>query len=48
MRQYPSLELKTQLYTDRDHINVIPTLFSDGLEHIYGDEVAKLAELFAS
>ena len=45
MRQYPSLVLKSQLYTDRDHFNVIPPLFADGLEHLYADEVEKLTQL---
>ncbi len=45
MRQYPSLVLKSQLYTDRDHFNVIPPLFADGLEHLYAPEVEKLTQL---
>lgn len=43
MRRYPSLVLKTQLYTDRDHITVMPPLFADGLGYLYADETAKLA-----
>lgn len=42
LRQYPSLALKLQLYTDRDHITVLPPLFADGFQHIYADEVEKL------
>jgi predicted alpha/beta superfamily hydrolase len=45
MRQYPSLALKLQLYTDRDHITVLPPLFADGFQHIYADEVEKLQNL---
>lgn len=42
MRQYPSLGLKCQLYTDRNHITVIPPMLADGLQFLYADEIEKL------
>ena len=45
MRQYPSLALKTQLYTDRDHFTVMPPMFADGLQFLYADEAKKLPKL---
>jgi predicted alpha/beta superfamily hydrolase len=44
MRQYPSMDLKSRIYTDRDHMTVVAPLMADGLQHIYADEVAKLLE----
>ena len=38
MRQYASLALKTQLYTDLDHFTVVPQMFADGLQFLYADE----------
>jgi predicted alpha/beta superfamily hydrolase len=45
MRQYPSLSLKSHIYTDRDHFTVIPPMFADGLTYIYADEAEKLVAL---
>ena len=45
MRKYPSLALKCQLYTDRDHFTVIPPMFADGLQYLYADEAEKLPQL---
>ena len=47
MRRYPSLALKTQLYTDRDHFTVVPPMFADGLQYLYADEAEKLTPLLA-
>ena len=38
MRKYPSLALRTQLYTDRDHFTVMPPMFADGLQFLYADD----------
>jgi len=45
MRQYPSLALKSQLYTDRDHFTVMPPMFADGIQHLYADEAEKLTKM---
>ena len=45
MRKYPSLTVKCQLYTDRDHFTVIPPMFADGLQYLYADEAQKLPQL---
>ena len=47
MRQYPSLALKSRLYTDRDHFTVMPSMFADGLQYLYADEAEKLVQLLA-
>jgi predicted alpha/beta superfamily hydrolase len=47
MRQYPSLSLKSHIYTDRDHFTVIPPMFADGLSYIYADEADKLVAVLA-
>ena len=45
LRQYPSLELLTKVYTDRDHFTVVPLILTDGLKHVYADEAAKLPQM---
>ncbi len=43
MRQYPSLALKTQIYTDRDHLTVMAPLLADGVEYLYANEFEEQA-----
>ena len=38
LRRYPSLALKSQLYTGLDHFTVMPPMFADGLQFLYADE----------
>jgi predicted alpha/beta superfamily hydrolase len=45
LRGYPSLRLKTRLYTDRDHFTVVPLITGDGLETVFADEAARLPKL---
>ena len=45
LRQYPSLALRTKVYTDRDHFTVLPLILMDGLQHIYADEAAELPKM---
>ncbi len=45
LRQYPSLELLTKVYTNRDHFTVVPLILTDGLKHVYADEAAKLPQM---
>ncbi len=45
LRQYPSLDLRTRLYTHRDHITVMPLIIADGLQHVYADLIADLPQL---
>jgi predicted alpha/beta superfamily hydrolase len=45
MRKYPSLVLKSQLYTDRDHFTVMAPMFADGIQHLYADEAEKIAKI---
>ncbi|MYE16761.1 MAG: hypothetical protein F4Y07_09815 [Gemmatimonadetes bacterium] len=45
LRQYPSLDLRTRLYTDRDHFTVMPLIIADGLQHVYKDLIADLPQL---
>jgi len=45
LRQYPSLDLRTRLYTDRDHFTVMPLIIADGLQHVYPDLIADLPRL---
>ena len=42
LRGYPGLDLHTRLYTDRDHITVMPLIIADGLQHVYADLIADL------
>ena len=42
LRGYPSLDLHTRLYTDRDHFTVMPLVIGDGLQHVYGDLIVGL------
>ena len=42
LRRYPGLDLRTRLYTDRDHITMMPLLIADGLPHVYADLIADL------
>lgn len=45
LRRYPSLDLHTRLYTDRDHFTVMPLIIADGLQHVYADLIADLPQL---
>lgn len=45
LRQYPGLDLRTRLYTDRDHFTVMPLIIADGLQHVYQDLIADLPKL---
>ncbi|MCY3547381.1 MAG: alpha/beta hydrolase-fold protein [Gemmatimonadetes bacterium] len=45
LRGYPSLDVRTRLYTDRDHITVMPLIIADGLQHVYADLIADLPKL---
>lgn len=47
MRKYPSLALRTQLYANRDHFTVVPPMFADGLQYLYGDHAESLTPLLA-
>ena len=38
LRRYPSLALRSQLYTNLDHFTVMPPMFADGLQFLYADE----------
>jgi predicted alpha/beta superfamily hydrolase len=42
LRQYPSLALKTRLYTDTDHFDIIPRTLCDGLKFVFAEEAAAL------
>jgi len=42
LREYPSLSLQVKIYTDRDHVNVMPLVISDGLESVFAEESAKI------
>ena len=42
LRQYPSLALRTRIYTDENHYSVVPRLISDGIRHLWSEETAKL------
>ncbi|MYA09855.1 MAG: hypothetical protein F4237_09810 [Gemmatimonadetes bacterium] len=42
LRGYPSLDLHTRFYTDRDHFTVMPLVIGDGLQHVYADLIAGL------
>ena len=45
LRRYPGLDLRTRLYTDRDHFTVMPLIIADGLQHVYQDLIADLPQL---
>lgn len=45
LRRYPNLDLRTRLYTDRDHFTVMPLIIADGLQHVYADLIAELPQL---
>ena len=45
LRRYPNLDLRTRLYTDRDHFTVMPLIIADGLQHVYADLIADLPQL---
>jgi hypothetical protein len=42
LRQYPSIELQTRVYRDRDHCTVVPIILGDGLKFVFAEEAAKL------
>ena len=42
LRGYPSLDLRTRLYTDRDHFTVMPLIIGDGVQHVYADLIEGL------
>ncbi len=42
LRGYPSLDLRTRFYADRDHFTSMPPLIGDGLQHVYADLIADL------
>lgn len=43
LRRYPSLRLKTRVYTDGDHHSIIPRVIADGLMFVFAEHVQKLA-----
>jgi len=45
LRGYPGLDLRTRMYTDRDHFTVMPLIIADGLQHVYADLIADLPRL---
>jgi len=45
LRAYPRLDLRTRMYTDRDHFTVMPLIIADGLQHVYADLIADLPQL---
>ena len=42
LRGYPSLDLRTRFYADRDHYTVMPPIIGDGLQHVYADLIEDL------
>lgn len=44
LRGYPNLDLRTRLYTDRDHFTVMPIIIGDGLQHVYSDLIDRMAK----
>ncbi len=42
LRGYPSLDMRTRFYADRDHFTAMPSLIGDGLQHVYADLIAEL------
>jgi len=43
LRRYPSLEVTTRIYRDRDHYNVVPLILGDGLQAVFAAEAKLLA-----
>ncbi|MHC9512091.1 alpha/beta hydrolase [Kangiella sp. M94] len=41
-RHYPSLELKTRIFAEKDHYTVLPDLIINGIGHLWRDEIAEL------
>ena len=39
LRQYPSLKLTSRIFPGKDHMTVIPELFSEGLQAVWADRV---------
>jgi predicted alpha/beta superfamily hydrolase len=42
LRGYPSLEVRTRIFSDEDHYTVVPRLVSEGIRSLWADEVASL------
>ena len=42
LRQYPSLSIKTRIFHNRDHLDVIPELITEGIKFIWSREAAAL------
>lgn len=42
LRNYPSLELKTRVFSGEDHYTVVPRLISEGLRHLWAEDAARL------
>jgi len=42
LRQYPSLQLTTRVYTARDHFTVMPVAYADALQNLFAEEAAAL------
>lgn len=42
LRQYPSLRLRTRVYTGGDHYSIIPRVISEGLEFVFAPEISQL------
>ncbi|MEM9262675.1 MAG: alpha/beta hydrolase-fold protein [Pseudomonadota bacterium] len=43
LRQYPSLTLKTQVYTNENHYTVVPRAVSDGIRFLWRNEASELS-----
>lgn len=42
LRGYPSLELRTRIYSDEDHYTVVPRILSEGIRHLWAEDAARL------
>ncbi|MEO1100831.1 MAG: alpha/beta hydrolase-fold protein [Pseudomonadota bacterium] len=42
LRRYPSLRLTTQIYSGENHYTVVPRVISDGIRHLWADEIERL------
>lgn len=42
LRNYPSLELRTRVFSGEDHYTVVPRLISEGLRHLWAEDAARL------
>ncbi|MEM8825809.1 MAG: hypothetical protein AAGD40_02630, partial [Pseudomonadota bacterium] len=42
LRRYPSLDLKTKIFTGEDHYTVVPRLLTEGLRYLWREDAAKL------